>query len=275
MEDRTWLQQMTGTSWPVIGMVHLRPLPGSPGDEGDFAATLEAATADARALAKGGAHAVMVENYGDVPFFPGRVPAVTVAAMTRAVLAVRRAVPLPVGVNVLRNDGQSALAIAHAVGASFVRVNVLSGAMVTDQGVLEGRAHHLLRERRALGADVRILGDVCVKHAAPLAPIPVGTVAADTAERGGADGLLVSGTRTGDAPDPAKVREARAAVARSVPVLLGSGLSPRTAATLVPVADGAVVGTWVKRGGVVTAPVDAERVREVVGRVNAAVAKGA
>ncbi|MDQ3439664.1 MAG: phosphorybosylanthranilate isomerase, partial [Planctomycetota bacterium] len=134
----------------------------------------EAALRDAEALAEGGVHGIMMENFGDVPFFPGRVPAPVVAHVTAIGAEIRRSVDVPLGINVLRNDGQSALAVAHAVGADFIRVNVLSGARVTDQGIVQGIAHDLLRERAQLGAtNVKILADVDVKHSAPLAPRPL------------------------------------------------------------------------------------------------------
>src|SRR4051795_9681702 len=130
----------------VIGMVHLAPLPGSPGYGSDVASVRDAALRDAAALADGGVDGVMIENFGDVPFFPGRVPAYVVAHMTAIAAEVRARVALPLGINVLRNDGLSALAVAHACGAEFIRVNVLCGARVADQGLLQGIAHDLLRE---------------------------------------------------------------------------------------------------------------------------------
>ena len=119
-----------------IGVIHLSPLPGSPGFKGDLQACLTAAASDARLLTEAGFDSLIVENFGDAPFFSDAVPAVTVAAMTRAVAAVTEVAGVPVGVNVLRNDARSALAIAAATGASFIRVNVLSGIMTTDQGLL-------------------------------------------------------------------------------------------------------------------------------------------
>src|SRR5713101_4601014 len=118
----------------IIGMVHLLPLPGAPRWAGSMEEALARAVEDARALAEGGVDGVMVENFGDAPFYPDHVPPETVAAMTRAARAVVEAVPVPVGVNVLRNDTAAALAIAVAVGARFIRVNVHTGAMWTDQG---------------------------------------------------------------------------------------------------------------------------------------------
>jgi membrane complex biogenesis BtpA family protein len=247
----------------IVGMVHLLPLPGAPRYGGDLEAVLRRAVEDAEALAAGGVDGVMVENFGDVPFYPERVPAETIAAMTRAARAVVEAVPAPVGVNVLRNDAAAAVAIAGVVGASFVRVNVHTGAMWSDQGLLQGRAHETLRLRRALGAQVFILADVLVKHAAPPAPLRIESVARDLIERGLADGLIVSGEGTGAATDAEEIRRVKA-VAGDTPVWIGSGLTAASAAQLLALADGAIVGTSLKRNGEVLAPVDADRVRRLM-----------
>src|SRR5206468_10482953 len=167
-----------------------------------------------------------IENFGDVPFFPGRVPAGVVAYMTAVAGEVRRAVPdLPLGINVLRNDGLSALAVADAVGASFIRINVLCGARVTDQGVIQGIGHDLLRDRADLRAtNVKIFADVDVKHSAPLAERPLVDEVDDTLERGLADALVVSGAGTGKPTDLGKVKAVKAAAGES-PVFIGSGIA--------------------------------------------------
>src|SRR3954451_6219557 len=136
----------------VIGMLHVPALPGAPMYRGELGAIRDAMLRDAEALASGGVHGLMIENFGDVPFYPDRVPAHVVAHLTALALEVRRNHPqLPLGINVLRNDGRSALAVAHASGANYIRVNVLCGARVTDQGVIQGIAHELLRDRAMLG----------------------------------------------------------------------------------------------------------------------------
>src|SRR5215212_5479938 len=161
----------------VIGMLHLPPLPGAPQysiDARTLAQIRDAVLRDADALVDGGVHGLMLENFGDVPFYPGRVPAHTVAAMTAIATDVRRRFDLPLGINVLRNDGVSALGIAAAVEAEYVRVNVLCGARLADQGIIQGIAHDLLRERAMLNAHrVKIFADVDVKHSAPLAPTTI------------------------------------------------------------------------------------------------------
>jgi membrane complex biogenesis BtpA family protein len=247
----------------IIGMVHLLPLPGAPRYGGDLEAVLRRALEDAQALAAGGVDGVMVENFGDAPFYPDRVPPETIAAMTVAARMVVTATPLPVGVNVLRNDAAAALAVATVVGASFIRVNVHTGAMWSDQGLLQGRAHDTVRQRRSLGARVLILADVLVKHAAPPAPLRIESVARDLIERGLADGLIVSGEGTGAATDLEDVRRVKV-VAGQTPVWIGSGVTPDTAPQLLSSADGAIVGTALKQGGEVLAPVDIARVRALV-----------
>lgn len=242
----------------LIGVVHLAALPGSPNFGGDLKPCLEAAASDARLLAEAGFDAVIVENFGDYPFYADNVPAVTVAAMTRAVSSVADAVELPVGVNVLRNDALAALSIAAATGAAFIRVNVLTGAMTTDQGLISGRAAEVMRLRSALKVDVEVFADVMVKHAAPPPGLTIEQATADTVERAMADAVIVSGAATGDEPALEQVRRV-AGAAGATPVLLGSGVTEANVAGLLAVADGAIVGTALKVDGITTNPVDPRR----------------
>lgn len=229
-----------------------------------MAEVVRRAAADARAYAAAGFDAVLVENFGDAPFFPRRVPAETVAAIAVAAAEVRGAVTLPVGVNCLRNDALAAVAIAAAAELDFFRVNVLVGAAVADQGLLEGEAHAVARDRARLRPGLAILADVQVKHAAPIAARPIGEEAADAVERGLADAIVVSGARTGAAPAPDRIAQVANAVAGRAAVLVGSGLTAANAAALLARSDGAIVGSSVKRGGDVAAPVDPARARALV-----------
>jgi membrane complex biogenesis BtpA family protein len=254
---------------PLIGMVHLLPLPGSPRWEtgaSSMAVVLETAVRDARALVEGGADAMLVENFFDAPFAKDDVPPHTIAALTRAVSAVCEVAGknVPVGVNVLRNDSRAAIAVSHVCGARFVRINVYVGAAVTDQGIIEGAARAAVLYRKELGAaNVALFADVFVKHAAQLGDgsVTLEDAAKDAVYRGLADALIVSGTATGAATSPDTVRRVRAAVP-DTPVLVGSGFAADTAATLLTAgADGAIVGTSIKRDGRVAAPVEPGRVR--------------
>ncbi|MEM6292240.1 MAG: BtpA/SgcQ family protein [Myxococcota bacterium] len=249
----------------IFGVVHLPAMPGDPAATGSFDDVLQHAHADAAALREGGVDGIVVENFGSVPFAKGDasspLPPHQVAAITRAVLAVRDAFGGPVGVNCLRNDARAALGIAAATGAAFVRVNVHVGAYVTDQGLIEGSAHDSLRYRASLGADhVALLADVLVKHATPLAPVTPEDATADTVLRGLADGVIVTGRATG-APVDRDLLQAVGSAAAGRPVFIGSGLTPERAPELAPLCDGAIVGTYFKRDGQVRAPVEADRVK--------------
>lgn len=252
-------------------MVHLSALPGSPGFGGSRVVLRDAALRDAETLVSAGVHGLLVENFHDTPFTAGRVPAWVVAEMTVIVTALCERFDVPVGVNVLRNDARSALAVASAAGAGFIRVNVLCGARLTDQGLIEGEAYSLLRERTLLGAgEIAVLADVNVKHSSPLGPPrPIEEEAADTLARGGADALIVSGAGTGAPADTDELRRVKAA-AGVAPVLVGSGVTPDNVGAYAPHADGFIVGTSLKHAGVAANPVDPQRVRALLTAVRAA-----
>lgn len=249
---------------PLIGMIHLRALPGAPGWGGSMDEVVEGALSDARILAEEGYDGLVVENYADVPFFGRDVPAETVAAMAHVTGKVVESVDLPVGVNVLRNDARAALAVAAVTEARFIRVNVHTGSMWTDQGLLEGRAAETLRARRALGADhVAVLADVHVKHATPPAGSVIGDAAADAWTRGRADALVVSGTGTGRSTDPSHLVAVREAVPEAF-LLVGSGATPDNVPTLLRHADGIIVGSAVMNEGEAGAGVHRGRARALM-----------
>ncbi len=243
----------------LIGVVHLRALPGSPRWRGDLEEVIACAVQDARAYQRGGAHALFLENFGDVPFTKSQVGPETIAAMAAAGRAVRATVKLPLGFNVLRNDARAALALCAACQGSFIRVNVHIGAMLTDQGLLEGNAYETLRYRQQVCPGAQIFADVHVKHALPLAGWTIEAAARDTVERGLADGLIVSGAGTGQPTDIADVKRVRR-ICPTTKLLLGSGVTLENVRAYLPVADGFIVGTSLKVGGRVSNPVDAKRV---------------
>lgn len=240
----------------LVGVIHLPALPGSPRGTLSAAECARSAASCARALA--GYDAIIVENFGDVPFFSGKVPPVTVAAMTACALAVREAAPsVALGINVLRNDAEAALSIAACTGASFVRVNVLTGARVTDQGIIVGEAASALRLRRSLGADnVDIWADVDVKHSAPLGPPrPIAQEVDDTAKRAMASAILVTGEGTGKGVDVDKLEAVKRA-AGATPVLVASGATIDTLPLLAKHSSGVIVGSALRPGGIPGGPID-------------------
>lgn len=251
---------------PIVGVVHLKPLPGSPRWSGDWTGVILAALRDAEALVEGGVDGVIVENFGDAPFAAGPVAPATIAAMTAAAAEIRRRVEAPLGINVLRNDAVGAMSVAVASRADFIRVNVFVGARLTDQGVIQGAAAEVLRERARLRADgVRILADVDVKHSAPLADYGIEQEIEDALLRGGADAIIVTGGATGKAVDPERLARARRAAGKA-PLFIGSGATAETLRALAATADGFIVGTAFKEGGDVARPVDPARVRAFVQR---------
>ena len=247
----------------LLGVVHLRPLPGSPRWGGDLREVIKIAVADAVAYERGGAHAVFIENFGDLPFTKSKVDPETIAAMTAAGCAIRDAMKLPIGFNVLRNDAQAALALCAACDGSFIRVNVHCGAMLTDQGLIEGDAYHTLRYRESICPGAEIFADIHVKHAVPLGNWSIEDSANDTAERGLADALIVSGVGTGQAADIEDVERVRRACPKAK-LLLGSGVTVANVKNYLRFADGVIVGSSLKRGGKLANPVDPKRVAALV-----------
>jgi uncharacterized protein len=253
------LTQLFDTPKPIIGVVHLLPLPTSPRWGGSLKDVIDRAEQEAAALSSGGVHGLIVENFFDAPFTHKQVDPAVVSAMSLVVQRLIQLLGIPVGINVLRNDGRSALAIAACVGAQFIRVNVLTGVMATDQGIIEGNAYDLLRYRRELGCDVKIFADVLVKHAQPLSVPNLTLAIQDTIHRGLADAIILSGWATGDPPQVRDLEEA-AAACQDTPLLIGSGASWDNIAELMTFADGVIVSSSLKRHGRIRDPIDPTRV---------------
>ncbi len=248
----------------IIGMIHLPPLPGSPRNEMGLEEVVEFALKEARKLEEAGVNGVIVENLGDYPFFKDNIPPITVASMSVIVREVRRNTNFEaVGVNVLRNGCLDAFSIAHVTGSQFIRCNVLIGAYVTDQGIIEGKAAELLRLKRYLNSPVMIAGDIHVKHAYPLYNLPIELASRDLAERGGADAVIVSGQRSDIPPSLETVKKVKEAV--NLPVMVGSGIMLSNFKEYCRVADGLIIGEKdFKEGGVVGGPSNKEAYARLV-----------
>lgn len=256
------LKALFGVEKPIIGMVHLWPLPGAPGYTGyGMDQVTERALEDARTLVKGGIDGLMVENMWDLPYYVGRaVPPEEMTCQAVAARAVVEEVDAPVGINVVHNGGLVTLAIAVAAGANFIRVCLLTGAQVWDTGELDhGCAADLMRKRKELQAEhIKIFADVDKKHSVRFPGIDL-TTHIEWTEFYGADAIVVSGKMTGAAPDLEKVKRACELATR--PVLLGSGTTEGNIGEFLRYADGAIVGSSLKRDGDPTNPVDLKRVQ--------------
>ena len=258
------INQLFGHPKPIIGVVHLLPLIGSPQSTQPFREIRTRALSDAGTLIDNGIDGVIIENYGDAPFLPDSVEPHTVAAITSIANEIRERHPhIPIGLNVLRNDAKAAMAIATVTDASFIRVNVHTGAMLTDQGVIQGKAHETLRYRSLLKSEVKIFADIAVKHAVPLAPIDILASAEDTYQRGLADALIVTGAATGKRADLDQLKTVKSAVPQAS-IFVGSGVTTDNLSEVLQYADGVIVGTSIKHDGVTTNAVDANRVRALI-----------
>ncbi len=256
-------EEIFHTSKPIIGMVHLPPLPLSPKWTGEgYESIHRFALQDARALEQGGVDGIILENQNDLPFLPKEVQPVTVAYMAALGRDLRRQVDLPLGINVLFNDWQAEIAVAVAAGASFIRAEVLVDTSWSDLGYLEACAPGLLRLRQTLRSDVRIFADVQGKYTVPCSPRPLTDSAQDAQDRGLADAVIITGSGTGHSASLEDMRQVKRSL--HIPVLVGSGVTPQNLSDMLGAADGAIVGSFFKRNGELANPVDADRVLQIM-----------
>jgi len=247
-------------------MVHVGALPGTPYADAGIDEIADNAAREGAILAESGFDAIILENMHDRPYVHGRQGPEVVACMTRAALALREAVgELALGIQILSGGNKEAIAVAHAIGASFIRCENFVFAHVADEGVLaEAEAGPLLRYRRAIGAeDVAVFADVKKKHASHALTADISIADATRgAEFFGADAVVVTGVATGSATSPSDVAAAREAT--TLPVLVGSGVTPEQVGPLFEHADALIVGSWIKKAGVWPNPVDPARCRDIV-----------
>ena len=247
------------TAKPIIACIHLMPLPGAPLYKGDLDSIFETALREVGIFKRNNVDGLIVENFRDTPFYPDNLPSETIAAMTAVTHEIRKAFPGPIGVNALRNDAKSAMSIAVAAQAQFIRVNIHTGSALTDQGLIQGKAYETLRLRASLKSDVLIFADVDVKHATPLGNRGIEAETRDLSERGLADAIIVSGEGTGKPTNSSDLR--KVGKNTELPVLLGSGVKPDNISSLSKIADGFIVGSYFKKGGKAMNTVDEDRVK--------------
>jgi membrane complex biogenesis BtpA family protein len=258
-------EQMFGVKKPIIGMLHLPPLPGSSVYDGKgLNPVIERALADAESLVAGGVDGLEVENFSDPTYYPMEVGPELVAAMAVVSDHVMRHVSLPVGICIL-SDPKASLSVAHAVGAQFVRATFFTEASVDVSGLVLPKPHELLRFRKFLDPSIKIFADVHIKHSAPLVNRPLGDSALD-AKYFLADAVIISGTHTGKETKLDDIQEAKKAV-EDFPVLVGSGFKKDSAEAIFKYADGAIVGTSLKQNGISSNPVDRQRVADLMTEV--------
>jgi len=261
------IKSLFGVPRALIGVVHTGGLPGTPSSHQDIDRIVETAVVEARVYASAGFHGVIIENTHDRPYLKGSVGPEIVASMAVIGHEVRRAAPVPLGVQVLAGANDCALAVALACGATFVRVEGFVFAHVADEGIIESSAASLLRYRRAIGADrIRVFADIKKKHAAHAITADVSLAeTAKAAEFFLVDGVIVSGTATGAPTEPGDVESVARAV--GVPTLVGSGVTIDNLHDYAS-ADALIVGSSIKQGGVWSGAIDAARARALAAVFN-------
>jgi membrane complex biogenesis BtpA family protein len=267
VDSRNTIQSLFGKPRALIGVIHLDALPGTPENRQAVPAIAELAVAEAEIYAGAGFTGIMIENTRDRPYLQRTAGPEIIAAMAVVGAEIRRAVPLPLGVQVLAGANTASIAVAQACGACFVRVEGFVFAHVADEGLFSADAGPLLRYRRAIGAEhIKVFADVKKKHSAHAITADVDIAeTARAAEFFLVDGVVVTGVSTGQATDPGEVEAVRRAV--GVPTLVGSGVTPDTIKEY-PGADALIVGSWVKQGGLWSNPLDRERVKLFSQRFN-------
>lgn len=265
---KTEVRDMFGSDRAIMGMIHLPPLPGAPNYGGNMNDVIEHALIDAETLAKNGVNSMIIENLGDYPYYPETTECETVAAMTRVALEIRKRYDMPLGINILRNSWRAAIAVASLAECQYIRLNILTDAYVTDQGIITGAAHLAARYRKAIGADnIKFFADIYSKHGGPIVRRDLAIVAGEMAHRAMADAIIISEGDSSIAPPLEKIEKVRNAVPNT-PIFLGSGMTLATVDVLRH-ADGTVFGYGTKPSGDMNDPVDGPTVRAFVDRVNA------
>lgn len=254
------IRTLFGVPRALVGMIHVEALPGTPHQRLGLEELAAQAAAEAATYRDAGYHALVIENMHDRPYLKGRVGPEIVAAMTVVGREVRRAVSLPLGVQILAGANLEAIAVAHAVGAAFVRVEGFVFAHVADEGLMDSCAAELMRFRHTIGADsIRVFADIKKKHSSHAITGDLDLPqTARAAEFSLADGVIVTGAATGEPADPREVEAVREAVA--IPTIVGSGITPENVGRFAA-ADALIVGSAVKRGGLWSNVLDPTRVR--------------
>ncbi|MBQ6655128.1 MAG: BtpA/SgcQ family protein [Erysipelotrichaceae bacterium] len=260
----TVYERVFGKEKPVIGMVHLKPLPSSPDYGGDLEEIYRAAEADLKALIEGGANAVIIENFGDIPYAPHN-DLIVCTAFTSIATRLRALTDMPMGINIQFNDYEAEWAVAYSCNMDFIRVECFAESRVGPNGEFAACGPQLMRLKGRYPKDIALLCDVQVKHTFPLVDQPVDFTIESIIE-GGGDALICTGITTGKSPEVSDVEKMKK-MSHGLPVIVGSGVNAATVREFMKVADGAIIGSSFKKDGKVLNPIDKDRVAELMSQL--------
>jgi len=253
-------ETILGLYKPIIGVVHLKPLPGSPRYRDCFEDILDRALSDAVNLVENGVDAIIIENYGDKPFAIRVRDPETIAAYSIIAWEIKKHIDRPIGLSLLRNSGAEAMAIAYVVGADFIRVNALAEPVWSPEGILLPIARDIWLKKSVLKCKTQIFGDVNVKHGKPI--LELDEAVKEAIDRGLADAIVVTGSRTGLPPEPAIVKYVKKLSGK--PVIVGSGITVDNIRVYWDIADGFIIGTYFKKKHIIEEPVDPNNVKALI-----------
>lgn len=244
---------------PIIGMIHVQALPGTPRSSLNVSQIAEQACREAEVLVKGGVQAIMIENMHDVPYLNRQVGPEVIAAMTQVASELRALTNLPLGIQILAGANQAALAVAQAADLQFIRAEGFVFGHIADEGYMDADAGELLRYRKQIaGENIQVFTDVKKKHSSHAVTSDVSLAETiDAAEFFLSDGVIVTGSATGSAVDHTELVSAYETA--KLPVLVGSGVTPEGLEAIFPHADAFIVGSYFKKNGVWTNPPNLER----------------
>lgn len=254
----------------IWGMIHVPPISGSKNASKSFKEVIDFCLQDAKILFENGIKCFFIENFGDAPFPKNNVEPHVIAALTTIIDELKFHFPeIKIGVNVLRNDALAALAIATITDCTAIRVNILTHARLTDQGIIEGCSYELHNYKKQLNSTVEIWADVEVKHSYPLAEIPISDAILDMFERGGASKIIFTGTRTGSEAQLQTLREVvDAKIISPDNIVIGSGISEKNIETFLPYAKNFIVGSSLKLHNHIFNHIDPLKVLSLMSKLN-------
>lgn len=261
-------EEMFGVKIPVIGVIHLMPLPGAPLYNGASTREIsEKAVRDSKMMEDNGIDGLIIENFGDKMFQKTVGPEV-VAAMTYVAKDIRRELKIPIGICALQSDAIAGIAIAKAVEAAFVRIPYYTETSVVDAGTMESIAASALRYRRFLESDVKIFADVHIKHSYPLMQRPIEYAAEDSYHRGLADAVIITGRKTGGDTNPEDIRRVRNALPE-LPLVVGSGVTEENVENYLSMVNAIIIATGLNVSGKVESEPDPSRIDSFMRKIKA------
>lgn len=254
----------------IWGMIHVPALPGSANNTQSINEIIDFCLTDAQIFFENGVDHLFIENFGDAPFPKNTVDPQVIAALTTIINHIKVRFPsMVLGVNVLRNDALAALAIASITQSPAIRVNILTHARLTDQGVIEGCSYELAKFRRQLQSEVEVWADVDVKHSFPLADVPVSDAIHDMIERGGAHKIIFSGSRTGSEVDLSILKNiVEGNILTPEKIVIGSGISEQNITNFMVYARNFIVGSSLKVDNNISNHIDPDKVSKLVAKIH-------